>query len=117
MRSDFSLNTDINHHVGTPKQNKEHCESLCTIYLDDEIRTTVIWLLGTIKLSIHSVHCCYFDEVNLHVIDVQVLKITTGSYRDYGNKNRVWCWYFEGSLSLQVIDQIYSMSTDVYMYI
>ena len=28
------LENDINHHAGTPKQNREHYESRCIVYLD-----------------------------------------------------------------------------------
>ena len=40
--------------------------------------------------SIDKVHCCYFDEENLQVIDVKALKITTGPSHKlvyvYGNR-------------------------------
>ena len=42
------------------------------IYRKDKERTAV-------NLSIHKVHCCYFDEGNLQIIDVKNLKIARGS--------------------------------------
>ena len=57
---------NINHHVGTPKQNREHYESRCTIYLDLGVQDYSNMVIERINLrsiadlSIDKVSCCYF---------------------------------------------------------
>ena len=36
----------------------------------------IIYVRNILDLSINKVHCCYFDEGNLQVLDVKDLKIT-----------------------------------------
>ena len=38
-----------------------------------------IKLRNIADLSIDKVHCCFFDQGNLQVLDVEDIKITTGS--------------------------------------